>query len=102
MIGPCARTLELPLLVRSGVFCFFLSQGQIFSVFSTLFYEEVSDYKYTAYGPLIRIFMVTSDPVCIRKTPSFVQNGKSAIDRMCVSELYHARTVLPQAFKVPP
>ena len=37
VIGPCARTLNLPLLVRSGIFFLFSVSGQIFSVFFALF-----------------------------------------------------------------
>ena len=38
IIGPCARTSDLPLLVRSGVSYFsFVSGGQIFAVFSPVF-----------------------------------------------------------------
>ena len=42
IIGPCARTLDLPLLVRSGAFFFFLlfRGGQIFGVFFAPFLEE--------------------------------------------------------------
>jgi len=44
---PCARTLELPLLVWSGVIFFFLcDQGQIFGVlFAPFPEEEISDYQ---------------------------------------------------------
>jgi len=43
---PCARTLELPLSVRSGAFFFFLCLGGLsFGVFFAPFpEEEISDY----------------------------------------------------------
>ena len=58
IIGPCARTLDLPLRVRSSVFSFsFISGGGIFGVFFTPFpEEEISDC--IVYGPIIRVLTV--------------------------------------------
>ena len=60
IIGPCARTLDFPLLVRPGAFSFsFVSWGQIFGIFFALFLlveEEISDY--IAHGPIIRVLTV--------------------------------------------
>jgi len=55
---PCARTLDLPLSVRSGVFFFFFwLSGQIFGVFFAPFpEEEISDY--IAQGSFIRVLTV--------------------------------------------
>jgi len=64
VIGPCARTLELPLLVWSGVFFFFLlSQGAdfwcVFRPFSGGgnfgLHSTWSDYS-SSYGSLEKIF----------------------------------------------
>ena len=55
IIGPCARTLDLPLLVRSGVFYFsVVSDGQIFGVFFAPF-PKVEILDYIAHGPTIRV-----------------------------------------------
>ena len=56
---PCARTLELLLLVRPNIFFFlFCLRGQIFSVFFTPFQEEeISDY--IAQGSFIRVLTVS-------------------------------------------
>ena len=56
--GPCARTLDLPLLVRSVFFYFlFVSGDAFFGAFSPPFpEEEISDY--IAHGPFIRVFTV--------------------------------------------
>ena len=56
--GPCARTLDLPLLVRSVFFYFFFVSGDaFFGAFSPPFpEEEISDY--IAHGPFIRVFTV--------------------------------------------
>jgi len=58
IIGPCARTLELPLLVRSGVFYFlFVSGSRLFGVFVNPPPEkEVLDYP--EHGPNIRVLTV--------------------------------------------
>jgi len=63
IIGQCARTLDLSLLVRSVVFFFFFCLGgQILGVFFAPFPEEgVSDY--IAHGPIIRVLTVC---VCVR------------------------------------
>ena len=55
---PCARTLDLPLSVRFGVFFFFFwLSGQIFGVFFAPFpEEEISDY--IAQGSFIRVLTV--------------------------------------------
>jgi len=61
--NPCARTLELPLLVRSGVFSssffsfLFVSESTFFGMFVDPFPEEdISDYP--AHGPIIRVLTV--------------------------------------------
>ena len=55
--GPCARTLDLPLIVRSGVFLFFfLSRGGRF--LAPFPEEEISGN--IAHGPFIRVFTVGS------------------------------------------
>ena len=45
--GPCARTLDLPLVVRAVFFYFFFVSGDVFfGVFSPPFpEEEISDYS---------------------------------------------------------
>ena len=60
--GPCARTLDLPLLVRSVFFYFFFVSGDaFFGAFSPPFpEEEISDY--IAHGPFIRVFTVGTRP----------------------------------------
>jgi hypothetical protein len=65
--GPCARTLELPLLVRPGVFFFlFVSESRFFAVFFAPFpEEEILDY--IAHGPLIRVFTVTQTSIHITR-----------------------------------
>ena len=57
--NPCARTLELLLLVRSGVFSFlFVSESTFFGAFVDPFPEEdISDYP--AHGPIIRALTVS-------------------------------------------
>jgi len=53
----CARTLELPLLVRCEFFSFLSVSGERFSVFFASFpEEEISDY--IAHGAIIRVFTV--------------------------------------------
>ena len=56
--GQCARTLDLPLLVRFVFFYFFFVSGDaFFGVFSPPFpEEEISDD--IAHGPFIRVFTV--------------------------------------------
>ena len=49
---PCAKTLELPLLVRSGVFFLFFCLGDFWYVFAPFPGEEISDYL--AQGSFIR------------------------------------------------
>ena len=59
IIGLCVRTLDLPLLVRFGVFVFFfcLGRGRFLVCFSPSFpEEEISDY--IAHGSTIQVFMV--------------------------------------------
>jgi len=78
IIGPCPRTLELPLLVWSDVFFFvLLSWGQIFGVFFTPLPEE-EIFDCIAHGPIIQVLTVpdTSHPMArninkIRKEVSF-------------------------------
>ena len=56
IIGPCARTLDLPLIlvVRSVFFSFsFVSGGVILVCSPPLPEEEISDY--IAHGPIIRV-----------------------------------------------
>ena len=62
IIGPCARTLELPLLVKSGVFYFYFSSwGACFLVFPTPFPEkEILDDL--AHGPIVQVLTVISVP----------------------------------------
>ena len=58
--GPCARTLDLPLLVRSSVFSFFffgLGGEDFWCVFDPFPEEEISDYR--AQGPFIRVLTVS-------------------------------------------
>ena len=56
--GPCVRTLDLPLLVRSAFFLLFLlSRGACFWRVSPPF-PEISDYTTVAHGPIIRVFTV--------------------------------------------
>ena len=63
IIGPHARTLELPLLVRSGSFFFFFClklglRGPVFAVRSTPYPREgISDVL--APGPIIRVLTVS-------------------------------------------
>ena len=58
IIGPCARTLELPLVVKSGSFLFFIclkEQVFFFGVFVNPFSEgEFLDYL--AHGPVVIIY----------------------------------------------
>ena len=56
--GPCARTLGLPLQVRSVFFYFFFCLGgRVFWCVSPPFpEEEISDY--IAHGPFVRVFTV--------------------------------------------
>jgi len=57
IIGPCATTVELPLLLRPGVFFFFFVSGGRFLVFFAPFpEEEISDY--IAHGLIIRVLTV--------------------------------------------
>ena len=61
IIGPCVRTLDLPLLVRLGVFFFFFCFGG--ADFWCFFFrpfpeEEISDY--IVHGPIIGVLTVDS------------------------------------------
>ena len=59
IIVPCARTLDLLLLVRSSVFFIFIGfRGQIFGVLFTPFPEEEIS-NYIAHGPIIQVLTVT-------------------------------------------
>ena len=63
IIGPRARTLELPLLVRSGSFFFFFCfrlglRGSVFAVRSPPYPREgISDFKVS--GPIIPVLTVS-------------------------------------------
>jgi len=61
--GPCARTPELPFLVKSGFFSFLLSRWWIFLVcFPPLFHRR-GIFDYMAHGSFIRAFTAVVTPM---------------------------------------